>query len=87
LTHVDYDLELMATTNQDTERNLKRWVENWKQLGPELERIRREEIRRADTQQAIQLFDLAFKAALRNIPPRESSGLVEFQRLLKDLPR
>lgn len=66
---------------------LKRWVENWKTLGPELERMRREEIRGTDTQKSIALFDLAFKAALRNIPARESSGLVEFQRLLKKTPR
>jgi hypothetical protein len=29
---------------------------------------------------------LAFKAALRNTPPRATSGLVEFQRLLRKLP-
>ena len=75
------------TANKHADASLKRWVENWKAAGPELERLRREEIRSADTQKSIQLFDLAFKAALRNTPSRESSGLVEFQRLLKRLPR
>jgi hypothetical protein len=70
----------------DTDR-LRAWVRNWQLLGPELERMRREDIRRADTQESIMLFDLAFKAALRNTPPRPTSGLVEFQRLLHKLPR
>lgn len=75
----------METREEDL-RNLKAWVEKWKVVGPELERMRREDIRRANTQEAIQLFDLAFKAVLRNTPPRETSGLVEFQRLLRKLP-
>ena len=67
--------------------DLKAWVENWKAVGAELDRMRREEIRRANTQEPIQLCDLAFKAALRNTPPRKTSGLVEFQRLLRKLPQ
>jgi len=76
-----------VTANKEPDLSLKRWVENWKAAGPELDRIRKEEIRAANTQQSIQLFDLAFKAALRNAPPRETSGLVEFRRLLKLLPQ
>ena len=64
---------------------MRDWVERWKIVGPELDRMRRDEIRRANTQESIRLFDLAFKAALRNTPPRETSGLVEFQRLLRKL--
>lgn len=70
----------------DTDR-LRAWVHNWQLLGPELERMRRDDIRRANTQESVMLFDLAFKAALRNTPPRPTSGLVEFQRLLSKLPR
>ncbi len=70
----------------DTDR-LREWVRNWEVVGPELDRMRREDIRRANTQDSIKLFDLAFKAALRNTPPRTTSGLVEFQRLLRKLPR
>lgn len=85
LDHVDCS-QNMVTANKDLDDDLKRWVENWKVVGPELDRMRREEIRRANTQESIQLFNLAFKAALRNTPPRQTSGLVEFQRLLKKLP-
>ena len=64
---------------------LRQWVKTWSVVAPELERMRREDIRHANTQESIQLFDLAFKAALRNIPPRQTSGLVEFHRLLRHL--
>jgi hypothetical protein len=72
--------------NSDKDR-LRDWVRNWQVAGPKLEQMRREDIRRANTQDSIRLFDLAFKAALRNSPPRNTSGLVEFQRLLRRLPR
>jgi hypothetical protein len=72
----------METSDRD---RLRDWVRNWQVVGPELERMRREDIRRANTQDSIQLFDLAFKAALQNTPPRNNSGLVEFQRLLRKL--
>jgi hypothetical protein len=72
--------------NTDADR-LRDWVRNWQLLGPELDRMRREDIRRANTQESIKLFDLAFKAALRNTPSRTTSGLVEYQRLLRKLSR
>lgn len=74
----------METSDKD---RLSAWVQNWKVLGPELERLRRERIRSAKTQDAIKQFDLAFKAAIRNTPPRTTSGLIEFQRLLRKLPQ
>jgi hypothetical protein len=76
----------VAMENKGADR-LRDWVRNWQLLGPELERMRREDIRLANTQKSIMLFDLAFKAALRNTPPRTTSGLVEYQRLLRKLPR
>ncbi len=72
--------------SSDTDR-LRDWVRNWEVLGPELERLRRESIRNANTVESIRLFDLAFKATLRNISPRQTSGLVEFQRLLGKLSK
>ena len=75
----------MEDTDTDEDR-LRDWVRNWQVLGPEMDRMRREDIRRANTQKSIMLFDMAFKAALRNTPPRTTSGLVEYQRLLRKLP-
>ena len=66
---------------------LREWVRNWQIVGPQLERLRRESIRQANTQASIRQFDLAFKAAVRNTPHRQTSGLVEFQRLLRKLPQ
>jgi hypothetical protein len=66
---------------------LREWVRNWQVVGPKLERLRREDIRKANTQDSIRQFDLAFKAAIRNTPHRQTSGLVEFQRLLRQLPQ
>ena len=66
---------------------LREWVHNWQVVGPQLEQLRLESIRKANTQESIRQFDLAFKAAIRNTPHRQTSGLVEFQRLLRNLPR
>ena len=57
-----------------------KWVRAWRRAGPELERIRREEIRRADTARSIPAFDGLFEAAVRDFPPHPTSGLVEQQR-------
>jgi hypothetical protein len=77
----------MSRSEPEADEKFGAWVQNWREIGPELDRIRREEIRSANTQESIRAFDLAFKAALRNQPPRETSGLVEMQRLFKKLHR
>lgn len=58
----------------------RRWVQAWREAGPELERLRREDLRRLDTQRAIAL--LCGPADYRVPPraPRPTSGLVEQQR-------
>ena len=63
----------------------RRWVQAWKEAGPELERIRREELRRLDTQVVSQrTIELLCGPADYEVPPRKpqpTSGLVEQQRL------
>jgi hypothetical protein len=58
----------------------KRWVQTWLEAAPELERIRREELRRLDPLRAIAL--LCGPADYRVPPraPKPTSGLVEQQR-------
>ena len=56
------------------------WIETWRKAGPELARIRREEIRHADTREAIETLDDASESAFRLIPARVCSGFVEQQR-------
>jgi hypothetical protein len=62
---------------------MKEYVRIWRENTPILQRIRDQEIREANTVAAIQMFDEAFKIALRDLPPRESSGLVEWQKMVK----
>lgn len=66
--------------------DVRRWVETWKRTGPELEAIRREEIRAANNVKVIALLEDAFNHAA-TLPPRETSGLVEMQRHLAKLRR
>ena len=55
------------------------YVRLWAANGPLLDEIRDQEIREADTAASIQMFETAFRKALRELPPRDSSGLVEWQ--------
>lgn len=68
---------------QSPERELQQaYVRRWKTLGPMLQEIRDREIRHADTAAAIRSLDQAYRIALRDLPPRTTSGLVEWQRYM-----
>jgi hypothetical protein len=69
----------------DDREHLRKWVQTWQAAAPELEAIRRQEIRDADNLRVLTLLEGAFNHALRSRPPRPSSGLVEMQRLLAKL--
>lgn len=71
----------------DDPETLRRWVETWKEAGPQLEAIRRREIREADNLKVLAALEGAFNHALRTLPPRPSSGLVEMQQWLAKLGR
>jgi hypothetical protein len=75
--------------NQSMEEReaMRRWVQAWKEAGPELDAIRHREIREADNLKVLAMLEGAFNHSLRTMPPRASSGLVEMQRLLAKLPR
>jgi hypothetical protein len=65
----------------------RRWVETWKEAGPQLDALRRREIREADNLQVLALLEGAFNHALHSLPPRESSGMVEMQAWFAKLRR
>jgi hypothetical protein len=70
----------------DEREMMRRWVETWKQAGPELEAIRREEIRQMeDSRPILEALEPAFNQALRDLPPRPTSGMIEMQRLFAKL--
>ncbi|HVV52793.1 MAG TPA: hypothetical protein VHO06_24240 [Polyangia bacterium] len=59
----------------------RRWAETWKVAGPELERIRREELRRIDAFAALSLLCGPADYHVAPRAPKPTSGLVEQQRL------
>ena len=59
---------------------MKHLVDTWKKAGPELERIREEEVRKVDTIRAFEVFTGMAFLATHNFPPKPTSGLVEQQR-------
>lgn len=63
---------------------MREWVRIWKQAGPELERIRIEEMR-ASTPVAFVRATSRLSEVLKHqgVPPRTSSGFVEFQHWVR----
>jgi len=65
----------------------RRWAATWKSAGPELERIRREELRRIDGFKTISLLCGPGNYRMPPRAPKPTSGLVEQQRLFSALRR
>lgn len=66
---------------------IRRWVKHWRDAAPELEEIRRREVRAADNLRVLELLEPAFNHATRSLPPRVSSGMTEMQAILARLRR
>lgn len=64
---------------------IRKWVDAWKEAGPELERIRLREVREEDTLESLRLLARAFNHATSSCPPDKTSGLVEMQRYFAKL--
>jgi hypothetical protein len=60
-------------------------VEAWRKAAPVLERLRRQAIRNTRTAEAIDAFSGAFRAVLKSMPPRKTSGLIEQQAVFRRL--
>ncbi|MGH8706217.1 MAG: hypothetical protein ACREUO_12470 [Burkholderiales bacterium] len=60
---------------------MRKWIENWRRVGPELEAIRRRELQ-AMTDDDVRRYvsDLFTGPYPDDLPPRRTSGLVEQQR-------
>jgi len=71
----------------DEGEKMRRWVETWEVAGPELEAIRRREVKEADNLKVLALLEDAFNHAVQSQPPRPSSGMVEMQKWLAKLRR
>jgi hypothetical protein len=66
---------------------MRRWVEAWKEAGPVLDAIRRQEIGEADNLAGLASLESVFNQAVREMPVRPSSGLVEMQSWFAKLRR
>lgn len=73
---------LRSWTPEQLERG-REWVAAWKRAGPELERVRREELRALDSHAAIALLTGPADYTIEPRSPKPSSGLVEQQRLFR----
>jgi len=71
----------------DERQTMRLWVKTWERAGPELEAIRRREVREADNLKVLESLEDAFNHAIRTLPPRPSSGLVEMQAWFAKLRR
>ncbi len=67
------------------EDQMRAWVENWKRVGPELERIKREELRAMTEEEAFRRAELLGRSGAADVwiePGRAAAaGMVEQQRL------
>lgn len=65
----------------DTERKqTKRWIDAWATAAPVLQQVRDADIRAADTTSMIVCTEALFRDAVKNFPPKPTSGLIEQQR-------
>jgi hypothetical protein len=60
-------------------QQLRQYAQRWSANARLLEKLRDDGIRQAETATSIRMFESAFRIALRDLPPRTSSGLVEWQ--------
>ena len=67
------------------EKNIERWVDDWRRVAPILKQIKEDEIRNADYDSQLPVLDSMLQWAVDHATPRPSSGLVEQQRLFKKL--
>ena len=79
--------EDLPMNEMDEREMMRRWVRTWKEAGPELEVIRRREVAAADNLHVLASLERAFNHAVRTLPPRPSSGMVEMQEWFAKLRR
>lgn len=65
----------------------RQWAQTWKRAGPELERIRKDELRQLDVFQAISCLCGPADYTVPPRAPKPTSGLVDQQLLFMKLPR
>lgn len=62
-------------------------MENWKRTAPILQSQRDHDIRNSDTARNIEQLEWSYRYVRENYPVSDSSGLVDFYRILLKGPR
>jgi hypothetical protein len=65
-----------------THDEARQFVERWRKAGPELEKVRREELRAIRHAEQATLIDSLLELGLTYSRPSTTSGMVEMQRIL-----
>ena len=65
----------------------KDWVNRWRLIGPELERLQLDEQRKADLFETLFSLSDVNDASLLAHPPKPESGVIEMQRLFSKFRR
>jgi hypothetical protein len=73
------DTDSRETKNSDAQK----WVDTWIHTGDALEKIRRSDVRLADTAEALRSFTGSVLHVVRTRPAAQTSGLVEQQRIFR----
>jgi hypothetical protein len=77
----------MTDEDQNDKELTRRYVDRWREAAPLLDAIRHKEIREADNLKVLAILEGAFNHALRTLPPRTTSGIVEMQKWFAKLRR
>lgn len=75
------------TTSEPPPSTNRAWAEHWRQWGPKLDQIRRDELRRFRHEDHQEAIDALLQIAHEHAAPRLTSGLVEQQRLFRQARR
>ncbi len=70
---------------EDEQWQVREWVAAWRRAGPELERLRRLEIRAYRHEEQAEVIDGLLDMGARFAVPRMTSGFVEQQRIFRKL--
>ena len=72
------------TDSRETKNSgAQKWVDTWIHAGDALEKIRRSDVKLADTAEALRSFTGSVLHVLRTRPAAQTSGLVEQQRFFR----
>jgi hypothetical protein len=72
------------TDSRETKNSgAQKWVDTWIHAGDALEKIRRSDVKLADTAEALRSFTGSVLHVLRTRPAAQTSGLVEQQRIFR----